>query len=800
MKFTWNWLKEFVDVAATPGEIAERLTMAGLEVDAVDALGEGLDGVLCAEVVSVRPHPNADKLRVCEVRLGDGDSAAVVCGAPNVAVGQRVPFARPGTVLPNGTVIAATEIRGVASAGMLCSAVEIGAGEDASGLLVLPATMPLGARVAEVLGLSDVVLELSITPNRGDCLSVLGIAREIAALTGATMRAGGESAPMGDALVDGAVAVTIAAPELCRRYVGRVLRDIRIAPSPAWMQARLRAVGLRPINNVVDITNYVLIERGQPLHAFDLDRLPAPEITVRCAGAATPFTTLDGQERRLAAEDLVITSGGEAVAVAGVMGGESSEVTDGTVNVLLESAWFQPEAIRRTSKRLGLRSESSYRFERGVDLEGVLPASGRAAALMEAHAGARPAAAVQDACPDPWRPEPITLRVARVEALLGVPVAEDELVERLSAFAMPTTRCGAGELAVVAPSYRHDITREVDVIEEVARSLGYERIPPTLPQSRLEGGGQGAAALRQRELRQLLAAQGFAEIVTLSFASPARNRLLRGLVPDRAPVRILNPLTQDESEMRLSLLSGVLQAASYNLAQGSGSFSGFSLSKVFWAEHAEYRERLGLALVVCPALGEDGVGGRRGDWEFADIKGVAETVIERFPCDGVGWIPYVSDPAFHPGKSARIEVDGETLGVVGCLHPGTAEELSLADPVWCLELDLQKLLDYRPRPVVCEELPRFPVVVRDLALVAEETFASDRVVRFVRDWQGASGLIEAVKLFDQYVGSPIPEGKKSMAFSIAYRSRERTLTDAEVNEVHGELVTQMRAELPVEMR
>lgn len=800
MKFTWNWLKEFVDVEATPAEVAERLTMAGLEVDAVEALGPALDGVVCAEVVAVRPHPNADKLRVCDVRDGRGATATVVCGAPNVAVGQIVPFARPGAVLPGGMTIGATEIRGVASAGMLCSAVEIGAGDDASGLLVLPAGTAVGSGVAAALGLDDVVLELSITPNRGDCLSVLGVAREVAALTGARLHPAAAAPAAPAAAGDDAIAIAIAAPDLCRRYVGRILRDVRITPSPAWMQARLRAVGLRPINNVVDVTNYVLFERGQPLHAFDLDRLPARDITVRRAGTAQRFATLDGQERDLLADDLVIASGATPVALAGVMGGANTEVGDDTTSVLLEAAWFLPECIRRTSKRLGLRSESSYRFERGVDPEGVLPAAARAAELLQAHAGARPAGPVADVCPVPWQPEPIRVRTARVEALLGSPVAEEEIVGRLAAFAMPAERRGDGVLDVVAPSYRSDVTREVDVIEEIARSLGYDRIVPTLPETRLEGGGHEPAALRQRELRRLLAAQGFVEVVALSFAAPARNRLLRGLEPDRAPVRILNPLTQDESEMRLSLLAGVLQAAAANLALGNGSFAGFSVGKVFWAERAEYRERPGVAVVVCPGVAEEGVGARSGAWEFADIKGVAEQLLERLPCGELRWLPHTTDPAFHPGKSARIESGDGLIGIVGCLHPSAAEELGLSDPVWCVELDLEKLLHYRPRPVVCEELPRFPAVVRDLALVAEESFASDRVVRFVLGWEGGAGLIETATLFDQYVGSPIPAGKKSMAFSIAYRSRERTLTDAEVNEVHGRLVTQLRAALPVEMR
>jgi len=566
------------------------------------------------------------------------------------------------------------------------------------------------------------------------------------------------------------------------------------------MQARLRAVGLRPINNVVDITNYVMIERGQPLHAFDADRLPGREITVRRAGAAIPFTTLDGQERTLVADDLLITSAGHPVALAGVMGGENSEVIATTANVLLESAWFQPESVRRTAKRLGLRSEASYRFERGVDLKGVRWASDRAAALLAEHATGLVAPECHDAYPTPFRPEAIALRLDRLQSLLGTALPEADVSGRLRAFAMGVSSESARVLSVVPPSYRSDITREIDVIEEVVRSLGYEHVQPTLPQSRLDGSGHSPRALKQREVRRLLAAQGFDEVVSLSFASPASNRLFSGLVPDRTPVRVLNPLTQDDSEMRLGLLAGLLRVAADNLAQGSASFAGFSLGKVFWDDRGTYGERLGLAAVVCPRLWEAGVGARNTAWDFADVKGVVELVLERFPVEDVRWNAHTGDPAFHPGKSARFETGGRLLGIVACLHPTTAENLSLADPTWVIELDLQTLLDYQSRPVGFEELPRFPVVVRDLALLAEGMFESDRVVRFVLEWAGANGLIEAVELFDQYSGAPIPEGKKSLAYSISYRSRERTLTDAEVNEIQGRLVEALRNSLPVEMR
>lgn len=801
MRFTWNWLDEFIAIEATPAEVAERLTMAGLEVDAIETVGTELDGVVCAEVLSVQPHPSADRLRVCAVASAAGERLTVVCGAPNVAVGLRVPLARPGAVLPGGTAVATAEIRGVASSGMLCSAAEIGAGGDASGLLVLPGDTPIGAPVAAVLGLADVVLELSITPNRGDCLSVLGIAREVVALTGAKWRTAGTesraSAAAGDA---SPVAIAIEDAGLCRRYFGQVLTNVQIGPSPLWMQARLRAVGLRPINNVVDVTNYVMIERGQPLHAFDLERLPAQEITVRRAGAPMRFTTLDSIERDLVAEDLLISSGGEAVALAGVMGGENSEVIPTTGSLLLEAAWFRPESVRRTAKRLGLRSEASYRFERGVDLEGVRAAADRATALLIEHAGARRVGAGRDVYPQPHRRVVIPLRLRRLESLLGVPVQHDEVATRLNAFGMEVEARDHGDLGIVAPSFRGDVTREIDVIEEVARSIGYERLPSSLPQCDLGGSGHSAAAQMQRTLRRLLAGLGFDEVVALSFASTDANRAYPGFAADRAPVRILNPLTEEDSEMRLSLVPGLLQAAATNLAHGVQDFAGFTVSKVFWQDARGYRERLHLAGLACDEVVEDGVGARRGAWEFADVKGVVESVLDCFDLGEIEWRAARHAGGLHPGKAADVCLGADVVGRVGCLHPEWAERASLPDPVWLFELDLEILLDYLPRPSVFEELPRFPAVGRDLALVADVGFESGRVVRCIREWQGSSGLIESVRLTDRYVGPPLPEGKESLTFAIAFRSRERTLTDAEVNEAHVRLVEAIRSGLPVDLR
>jgi len=464
MKVTWNWLAEFVEMTLPLERLAERLTLAGLEIESIEDRGRELADVCCAEIVQVRPHPHAERLSVCDVRTRGDAIAAVVCGAPNVRAGARVCHAPPGAMLPGGRRIEATEIRGVASAGMLCSEAELEIGPDDNGILILEANAPIGERVAGVLGLEDVALDIAVTPNRGDCLSVLGLAREIAALTGQRLRRQRIAVREGKEPASALIAIRIVDDDLCARYVGRVISGVGIAPSPLWMQCRLRAVGLRPINNVVDVTNYVMIERGQPLHAFDYDRLPHAEIVVRRAAAESTFTTLDGQTRTLQSNDLVIASGDQAVALAGVMGGADTEVTASTQRILLESAWFAPSTVRRTAKRLGLHSESSYRFERQTDIEGVPLAADRAAALIGELAGGTAAQGRVDVYSAVRPAAPIALRLKRVDELLGMPVTRGDVIAKLKALGMAVAPATPGTLTIVPPSYRTDLSREIDLI------------------------------------------------------------------------------------------------------------------------------------------------------------------------------------------------------------------------------------------------------------------------------------------------------------------------------------------------
>lgn len=799
MKVTWNWLAEFVELDLPPALIAERLTMSGLEVESITAIGADIATVRCAEVIATRPHPQADRLTICEVRASDETTVRVVCGAPNVRAGLRVAYAAPGTTLPGGRHIEAAEIRGVASAGMLCSEAELGVGSDDDGILELPGDSRIGERVGALLGYEDTVLEIGITPNRGDCLSIIGIARELAALTGQPLRRQRLTVSESKETVGDLLTIGIDATDLCGRYVGRVISGLRIAPSPRWMRYRLQAVGVRAINNVVDVTNYVMLERGQPLHAFDFDRLPQRTITVRRAGNDLSFHTLDGQERALQADDLVIASGAEVVALAGVMGGTNTEVTGTTQRILLESAWFLPSTIRRTSRRLGLKSESSYRFERGTDIAAVTTAADRAAQLLVKHAGGVVASGRIDAYPGARPVATIPLRLARVEELLGMQLGRVEVVTKLKALGMGVTPSTRGALNVVPPTYRTDLSREIDLIEEIVRLTGYQNVPTTLPESSLGGGGESHDRRRLRQLREALAAQGLTECLPLSFCAQRLNGLFPGFTPERRPVDILNPITQDDAQMRLSLCSGLLRALRHNADQAVSRLALFTLGKVFWSDTG-YHEARHLGAAIATAIPARGLGAHNAAADFAEIKGIVESVFDLLGVPDSQWQPCPDMPAFHPGKTARILAGGDIVGIAGALHPAAAEELGLDLPCWLFELDLEKLLQYGRAPVIFRELQRFPAVMRDVAVLTKNDFAADRVIRFVDEWRGTQPLVEAVELFDEYSGPPIPAESKSLAYTIAYRAADRTLTDGEVNDAHDALKAALVAALGVELR
>lgn len=745
MKFTVNWLRQYVDVPFSAEELAERLTFAGLEVERVEAWGRGIPAeVVVGEIVASEKHPNADKLSVCRVRDGQGERQ-IVCGAKNYRVGDKAPLALPGAALPNGVTIRAAKLRGVESQGMLCSAEELGLGKGEEGLMILPADAPVGQRFLEYLGGEDTVIEIEVTPNRPDWLSVIGIARELAALTGVALRL--PAVPAGErGEVPGLV--TVEAPELCPRYSGRVIRGVKVGPSPLWMRLLLEKVGMRSINNVVDVTNFVLLECGHPLHAFDRARLAGGRVIVRTAQAGEGFEAIDGSRHVLDAEMLVIADEKGPVALAGIMGGRNSEIREDTTEVLLESAWFAPSNVRRTSKRCGLSSESSYRFERGADLGGVLWASDRATQLIADLAGGV-SGPVVDVVTRPIEARRVGCRYAQVERLLGIPVPRGEVRRVFVALGMKPVREDDVRMEVEVPTYRVDLEREADLIEEVCRVYGVEKIPSAMQPSLPATSDFDGVWDRFMELRRRLTAMGYHEAINHTMVA-------------RGEVAVQNPLQSHLTALRSSLIPGLLQNVRTNVARQQPNVRLFEVGRVF---RAGGRQSWMLGLVAT---------GRRhpGEWEraesvdYLDVKGVLEE-----------------------------------LGLEGDIRVVAGSELAawdLREPVVVAEVDLERWLRHEQPARQYRELPRFPAVVRDVAWVVNENMTHGELMAAME--RHRTNLLERIELFDIFRGGTIPAGKKSMAYSLTYRSADRTLTDREVNEMHDQLVRAVQRELGCEMR
>jgi phenylalanyl-tRNA synthetase beta chain len=801
VKLTLNWLRELVDVVLAPEELADALIMAGLEIESVEERRPSWAAVEIAVVEHVAPHPNADRLRLLRVRRAT-ESVAVVCGASNMQAGDHVALAVPGTVLPDGKRIEQATIRGQSSHGMLCSARELGLSEsDGGGILILPAEAPVGTSLVTYLGAEDTIFELSVTPNRGDCLSVLGVAREVAALTGATLR----HRPV--TLVEDKVAATrmarveIQAPDLCPQYAARVVRGLQIGPSPLWMQTRLVMVGFRPISNVVDATNYVMVERGQPLHAFDLHRLRGARVVARRAGSRQRYETLDSQVRELLPDDLVIADDAGPVAIAGVMGGADSEIRPDTVDVLLESAFFTPETVRRTARRLGLITESSYRFERGVDPGGTRAALERVTQLITAHAGGAIAKGVlEDRAPGRRARPAIRLRPTRVNFLLGTTLKVSEMERPLRAVGASVSGSGPQARRVVPPSHRFDLQSEVDLVEEIARIIGYDAAPTSIPAIVAGGPGIGPTHDIERRLRERLRGAGFDEMITLAMVSADDNREFPGL-PELTGrgVALANPLSVDTAELRRSLLPGLIRALAENRRQGAGHVAGFSLGRVFAREDDRYHEIAVLSLLLAGVWPPTTVGAAGRACDFSDLRGTLESVFAELHIEGVRFEAIGSEAAYlHPGKAARVDIGGVACGYVGALHPDLIASRNLGGEPWVAELDLMRVVQYCPGRVIFRPLPRFPAVSRDIAVIVDDGFPAQQVLDTVKE--AAEPLVEEVRVFDHYTGSPIPAGKKSLAYTIAYRASNRTLTDDEVNAMHDQLVARLVRQLPLEVR
>ena len=791
MRFSESWLREWVDPDVTTDGLAAQLTQAGLEVDAVEPVDPGLEGVVVGRVESVAPHPDADRLRVCRVDVGGEGLLDIVCGAPNVHAGMRAPTALVGATLPGGMTIRKAKLRGVASAGMLCSARELGLSEHAAGLMALPADAPPGQPVADLLGLADTAIEVDLTPNRGDCLGLAGLAREVGVLNRAPVR--GPSAEPVPAVSEARFPVEVQAPGDCPRYVGRVIRDVDpAAHSPMWLQERLRRSGLRSLGALVDITNYVMLELGQPMHAFDLDRL-AGAVVVRRARAGERLDLLDDTTVELDADTLVIADGNGPVAIAGIMGGSPTAVGPGTRNIFLESAFFAPEAVAGRARRLSRQTDSSHRFERGVDPGLQRRAVERATALVLAVAGGEPGPVVEVAAPDhlPER-RPIRLRPDRIRRVLGLEIPDPEVVDTLERLGMEVTADG-DDWRVVPPGFRFDVGIEEDLIEELARVVGYDRIPTTLPVGRLGAGSAPEGAVPLDQVRGLLVARGYQEAITYSFVDP---RLQAQVEPERDAVTLENPLSADLSVMRTSLWPGLLAALQHNRNRQQERVRLFETGLRFEQLNGELRQEPMLAGIAAGASLPEQWGAPARPLDFFDVKGDLEAVLGLLGLkQAVGFAP-ARHPALHPGQTAALRWQDTEWGRVGALHPRLATALDLAGPVMLFELRLA-LLEHARIPRF-EPLSRYPAIRRDIAVVVDDAVPARKVVEVIG--QAGSDVLKDLQLFDVYRGERIDSGKKSLAVGLFLQAESRTLTDAEVDAAVGDIVAALESGLDARLR
>ena len=791
MKFSENWLRELVEIKADRAALAHALTMAGLEVEELTVLGEGLAGVVVAEIVAAEKHPEADRLQVCKVNAGQGELLQIVCGAPNARVGIKVPLATVGANLPGGIAIKAAKLRGVESFGMLCSAKELGIDADASGLLELPLDAPVGQLLADYLGLPDASIELKLTPNRPDCLGLVGLAHDVAALFGSTVKVPAQAAAA--VISEAHRGIQLEAGKDAPRYLGRIVEGIDpSARTPLWLAERLRRAGLRPISAVVDITNYVMLELGQPLHAFDNDALQG-DIVVRHAVAGETLKLLDGSEAKLDPGFVLIADEHKALAVAGVMGGFDSRVTDATHNIFLESAHFAPAAIMGRARKLGMHTDASHRFERGVDPELPRRALERATELLLAIAGGKAGPVlVAENLADLPKPAAVTLRRARLKRVLGVTVDDAEVARIFTALGMQVTPTTDG-WQITAPSSRFDIEREEDLIEEVARIFGYDNIPTDTPTGALTLAIEPEARIGELALREQLAARGYYEAVNLSFV--AADLLARWGFTERL-VPLANPLSADLAVMRPSLLPGLIEALRHNRARQQERVRLFEVARVF-AQGNPPVETPSVAMVACGSARAEQWGEVSRPLDFHDLKGDLDALIawggepQRWSvhADGLpGWL--------HPGRGARVARDGETVGYLGALHPQLAKALDLGADAHVLELALEPLLARRlPK---AQPVPRFPAVRRDIAMDLPEEISWSQIEQTVRGSLGER--LKELCLFDRYSGKGVESGRKSLAMGLILQDASRTLTDDDADRCVREAIAALEQSCKAKLR
>lgn len=797
MRVSFKWLKEYVDIDISPEELAEKLTNTGVAVENVEYLNKGIENVVIGEVLEAVKHPNAEKLSLCQVTTDGKNRFQVVCGAPNVRAGQKVPFALVGAVLPGNVKIKKAKLRGTESQGMICSALELGINEDSltpeqkEGILVLDDSATLGTNIIDYLELDDCVLEFDLTPNRSDCLSVINIAREVAAILGKEVKLPDVRFKEIDKTTEKVAQVEIKDPDLCHRYVAKVVEGVEIKPSPQWLQHKLRCAGMRPINNVVDITNYVLMEMGQPLHAFDYDFLREGKIIVRKAHKNEKIITLDGNERNLTDEMLLITDPEKAVAIAGVMGGLNSEVTEKTTTVLIESAYFNPVNVRRTSTALGLRSEASIRFEKGINIETVVDAVNRAAQLLQDLAGGRVLKGVVDNYPNPIKRTIVELELNKVNDILGTNIKHDRIKEILKSLNFIVREEKENAITVEVPPYRTDVSIPEDLIEEVARIEGYNNIPTTLPFSATSKGQKTLEQKLRDKIMDIMTARGLSEVINFSFINKTNfDKLLFSEEDERRnAISVLNPLSEEQGYMRTTLLPGLLDTLRRNIYRRNENLGIFELGKVYLPKGFPEKstlpeEKWTLGIAVRGTL--------VSHWQnkgtvvdFYYLKGIIEDLLIQLKLNSIEFKPCKDNPSYHPGRTAYIYVEDELLGILGELHPQVADNYGLPQRNYVAELDVEVLLKLGHGPFMLKQLPKYPAVNRDLAIVVKDEIPASDLLKVISEVGGK--LLVDIEVFDLYKGNQIPQGYKSIAFSLIYQAEDRTLTDKEINDIHEKI-------------
>ena len=793
MKFSESWLRTLVDPKLTSDELSHLLTMAGLEVEDLSPVAPAFNQVVVAQVLEVVKHPDADRLNVCQVDIGTGTPQQIVCGAPNVAAGLKVPCALPGAELPGDFKIKIAKVRGIESSGMLCSAKELGIAEEASGLLILPADAPVGQSIRQYLELDDNVFEIKLTPNRADCLSLLGVAREVGAITGAATQL--PQVVDVPASIAASRAVVLDAPAACPLYYGRVIQGVDAkAPTPEWMKRRLERSGIRAISALVDITNYVMLELGQPLHAFDNAKLEGA-VHARLAQPGEKLLLLNEQTIPVEADVLVIADDAKALAMAGIMGGEESGITHETSELFLESAFFAPKAIAGRARRYGFGSDASHRFERGVDFGGTRRAIERATQLILDVCGGQAGPVVEAKAELPTR-KPVRLRTARAEKVLGVSLGAERIAGIFAGLALQFVREG-DDFLVTPPSWRFDMEIEEDLIEEIARLVGYDNIPAPAPRGQMKMMLQPEAQRPAYRIRQMLADRGYQEVVNFAFVETDWEADFAAKTAEEDLIRLANPIASQMAVMRSTLFGGLISNLVTNLKRKQPRVRLFEVGRTFHRDGsalpvAGFRQPWKLSgLAFGGALPESwGAGGRKVD--FFDVKGDIEALL----APAVLRFERLLHPALHPGRAARILLDGVELGCVGELHPEWVQKYDLPNPPVLFELDFAAVKSAKVPAYL--ELSKFPPVVRDLAVVVDQQLALQALLDGLKT--SAPALVQDVQLFDLYVGKGVPENKKSLAFRIVMQDTQRTLQDSEVDAAMQQLVACLEQNFGAQLR